>query len=258
MAGKGRDDLVFGASSGGVLRIATFRTRVFNPAVAKLRGIDEDGKTTDWPRPTMHDLRHTAASLAGDHLACRVDSPLVTSSAMMEVVIDRTALASDLERARSDFHHLLTLFGDDDWKKATSGTRWTNEELLFHMVFGYMVVQRLLAVVRVFGRMPDCASRRYAWLLDAGTRLFDIINYYGTRLAALVYNRNRMAAKFDRVIKALERSLASEDEDSMSRGMHFPTRWDPYFREHMTLVDVYRYPGQHYDHHRQQLTLTSS
>jgi hypothetical protein len=65
MAGKGRDDLVFGAPGGGVLRIATFRTRVFNPAVAKLRGIDEDGKpTTDWPRPTMHDLRHTAASLS--------------------------------------------------------------------------------------------------------------------------------------------------------------------------------------------------
>ncbi|MEC4763351.1 site-specific integrase [Mycobacterium sherrisii] len=65
MAGKGRDDLVFCAPGGGVLRIATFRTRVFNPAVAKLRGIGDDGEpTTDWPRPTMHDLRHTAASLA--------------------------------------------------------------------------------------------------------------------------------------------------------------------------------------------------
>ena len=65
MAGKGRDDLVFSAPGGGVLRIATFRTRVFNPAVNKLRGIDDEGKpTTDWPRPTMHDLRHTAASLA--------------------------------------------------------------------------------------------------------------------------------------------------------------------------------------------------
>ena len=48
-----------------MLRIATFRTRVFNPTVAKLRGIDDGGKpTTDWPRPTMHDLRHTEASLA--------------------------------------------------------------------------------------------------------------------------------------------------------------------------------------------------
>jgi integrase len=46
MVGKRRDDLVFAAPAGGVLRIATFRTRVFNPAVAKLRGIDDDGKAT--------------------------------------------------------------------------------------------------------------------------------------------------------------------------------------------------------------------
>ncbi len=65
MEGKAREDLVFSAPAGGVLRIATFRTRVFNPAVDKLRGLDDDGEpTTDWPRPTLHDLRHTAASLA--------------------------------------------------------------------------------------------------------------------------------------------------------------------------------------------------
>ncbi|MGH3556634.1 tyrosine-type recombinase/integrase [Mycobacterium sp.] len=65
MRGKRREDLVFSAPSGGVLRIATFRTRVFNPAVDKLRALDDDGApTTDWPRPTLHDLRHTAVSLA--------------------------------------------------------------------------------------------------------------------------------------------------------------------------------------------------
>jgi hypothetical protein len=35
-----------------------------------------------------------------------------------------------------------------------------------------------------------------------------------------------------------------------------PDAMGPYFREYMTLADVYRYPGQHYDHHRRQLTLT--
>jgi hypothetical protein len=72
MAGKGRDELVFAAPGGGVLRIATFRTRVFNPAVAKLRGTDDDGKpTTDWARPTTHDLRHAArisTRITGDAL----------------------------------------------------------------------------------------------------------------------------------------------------------------------------------------------
>ena len=176
---------------------------------------------------------------------------------MLDAMIDRAALAVDLERARADFHHLLSLVGDDDWHRSTSGTRWTNEELLFHMVFGYMVVERLLLLVRVFGRLPDWASRMYATMLNAGSTPFDLINFYGSRLAALVYNRKRMAAKLDRVIESLKRSLAREDEEALHRGMYFPARWDPYFRDYMTLADVYHYPGEHYDHHRRQLTLTA-
>ena len=58
--------------------------------------------------------------------------------------MDRDAIAADLERARVTFHQLLAAAGPDDWDAPTRGTRWTNEQLLFHMVFGYMVVQRLL------------------------------------------------------------------------------------------------------------------
>ncbi|MGB9223141.1 hypothetical protein [Mycobacterium sp.] len=36
--------------------------------------------------------------------------------------------------------------------------------------------------------------------------------------------------------------------------MHFPSRWDPFFNDYMTLEDVYRYPGQHFDFHQRQLT----
>lgn len=58
MEGKGREDLVFTAPEGGVLRLATFRTRTLNRAVATLVEAGE------FPRVTVHDLRHTAASLA--------------------------------------------------------------------------------------------------------------------------------------------------------------------------------------------------
>ena len=62
-----------------------------------------------------------------------------------DATIDRAALATDLERARVEFHRLLADAERDDlWTASTHGTRWTNEQLLFHMVFGYMVVQRLL------------------------------------------------------------------------------------------------------------------
>jgi DinB superfamily len=170
--------------------------------------------------------------------------------------IDRAAIVADLERARIDFQHLTEMADDHDWIKPTKETRWNNEELLFHMVFGYMVVQRLLLLVRLFDRFPDSVGRRYARMLNAVTPAFDVINYYGSRFAARIYNRNRMAAKLDRAINSLQRSLSRAPEDDFRRGMHYPNDWDPYFRDYMTLEDVYRYPGQHYDHHRRQLTLT--
>jgi len=168
---------------------------------------------------------------------------------------DRVALTADLQRARTDFAHLLEVVSEPDWKQPTASTRWTNEQLLFHMVFGYMIVRRLLFLARVFGCLPDAVSRGFAHILDVAARPFHVINYYGTCAAALVYNRNRMGKKMDRVIAKLQRALARENDSSLLRGMHYPQSWDPYFRRYMTLADVYRYAGQHYDHHRRQLTL---
>ena len=126
------------------------------------------------------------------------------------------------------------------------------------MVFGYMIVQRLLVLVRVFGRLPDPVSRVFARALNAATRPFHAINYYGSCAAALVYNRHRMGAKLDRVIASLQRKLDREHDDAFGRGMHYPTRWDPFFNDYMTLEDIYRYPGQHFDFHARQLTINSA
>jgi hypothetical protein len=168
----------------------------------------------------------------------------------------RAELAADLERARTDFHYLLGIADESEWRKPTSGTRWSNEQLLFHMVFGYMVVQRLLILVRLFSRLPDWASRGYAQVLNAATTPFHAVNYYGTCTAASFYNRKRMGGKMDRTIAVLQQSVARAHDDALKRGMHFPAEWDPYFRDFMTLAEVYRYPGLHYDHHRRQLTLS--
>ena len=37
--------------------------------------------------------------------------------------------------------------------------------------------------------------------------------------------------------------------------MHYPSRWDPFFHDYMTLADLYRFPTRHFDFHREQLTL---
>ena len=58
MVGKGREDLVFTAEGGGVLRNSVYRPRVFDKAVSSCQEAGE------FPSLTPHDLRHTAASLA--------------------------------------------------------------------------------------------------------------------------------------------------------------------------------------------------
>lgn len=173
-----------------------------------------------------------------------------------ESQLDRGEIAAELERARVEFHRLVRNAEPNDWHRPTRGTRWNNEQLLFHMVFGYMVVQRLLVLVRLFGRLPDRVGAAYARLLDSVPGPFHTVNYYGSCAAARVYNRHRMGAKLDRVIDSLHRRLARESDTDLRRGMHFPTSWDPFFDDYMTLEDVYRYPGKHFDFHARQLTLT--
>ena len=169
--------------------------------------------------------------------------------------VDRTEIAADLERARRALHELLGSASPGDFDRRSNGTRWTNEQLLFHMVFSYMVVRRLLVLVRMFSRLPDRIGRRFARALDATTPVFHEINYLGSCMAATVFNRHRMGWHCDRVIAKLQRSLTKESDAALRRGMHFPQRWDPFFADFMTLEQVYRYPGKHFDFHRDQLIL---
>lgn len=168
---------------------------------------------------------------------------------------DLQAVHAELDRVRTDFHRLLSDANAADLARATRGTRWTNQELLFHMLFGYLIVRALLPLVRLFARLPDGPGRGYARLLDAATKPFDAVNYLGAVAGSRLYGRRRMAAKMDRTLAALHRRLDRETEASLAGRMHFPLRWDPFFRDTMTVADLYRYPTQHYDFHRDQLTL---
>ncbi|MFF4353711.1 DinB family protein [Streptomyces sp. NPDC001530] len=174
---------------------------------------------------------------------------------MDEPPVDRHAIHEELERARTTFHQLLDDATEADLRRPTDGTRWTNEQLLFHMLFGYLLIRPLLVVLRIFARLPRGAGRSFARLLDAVTKPFDVINYLGPVGGARVFGRRRMGTAFDRVVASLHRRLDTEPEAGLALGMHYPTRWDPFFRDVMTIADLYRYPTQHFDFHRRQLTL---
>jgi hypothetical protein len=169
--------------------------------------------------------------------------------------MDTSDIRTEMDRVRVDFRDLVDTATVRELRRPSDGTKWTNEQLLFHMVFGYLLVRNLLPLVRGFSRLPDGASRTFAATLNAGTRPFHAVNYAGSLggIRALGYPRTERL--MDRTIGALQASLGQATETELHRAMHFPVGWDPYFTDVMTLRDVYHYPTQHYDHHRRQLTL---
>lgn len=59
MVGRSRDELVFSSDGHTFTRVSNWRPRVFNKAVNRCQQADPE-----FPRVSVHDLRHTAASLA--------------------------------------------------------------------------------------------------------------------------------------------------------------------------------------------------
>ena len=172
--------------------------------------------------------------------------------------MDKEQIYAELERVRDDFRHLLDTATVADLREPSDGTKWNNEQLLFHMLFGYLLVRNLRPLVWSFSRLPDAASRRFAALLNRATRPFHVINYLGSLFGARVLGYARMERLMVRTTGRLERSLRTQSEQSLPRGMHFPVGWDPYFKDFMTLLEIYHYATQHYDHHRRQLTLPAA
>ena len=68
--------------------------------------------------------------------------------------MDTEQICAELERVRQDYRQLLDTATVAELRKPTLGTKWTNEQLLFHMLFGYLLVRNLRFLVRGFSRLP--------------------------------------------------------------------------------------------------------
>ena len=168
--------------------------------------------------------------------------------------MDRLDIDAELERAASDFHHLLDSASAAELHMPSNGTKWTNKQLLFHMLFGFILVRVLLPLVKGVGRLPPAISQAFAATLNAGARPFHVVNYLSALPGGTVLGSRAMERLMDSTIDHLRHRLAQESVGSLDLAMHFPVGWDPYFKNVMTVADVYCYPTQHYDHHRRQLT----
>jgi len=68
--------------------------------------------------------------------------------------MDRQSIVDEMERARDDFHRLVDTATTAELRQQSNGTKWTNDQLLFHMLFGYLIVRTLLILVRALARAP--------------------------------------------------------------------------------------------------------
>lgn len=168
-------------------------------------------------------------------------------------MMDVDAIDEEMRRAELALHELITHASAEALRRRSSGTRWTNRQLLYHMVFGYLIVRTLLPLVRLLGRLGW--SRRFATTLNAGRRPFHLINYLGSCVGGQLLSTRAVTRLMDRTIATLQRRLRAESASSLALRMHFPTAWDPYFAPTMSVLDLYHYGTQHFEHHRRQLTL---
>jgi hypothetical protein len=92
--------------------------------------------------------------------------------------LDPIEISDEMTRAQAEFRELINKATPQELRRRSDGTRWTNRQLLFHMVFGYLIVRTLLPLVHVLGRLG--LSRGFAATLNASRRPFHVINYLGS------------------------------------------------------------------------------
>jgi len=87
------------------------------------------------------------------------------TSPMAAPTPSRAAIHVEVESAGRDFHQLLEQSTPAGLAGRSNGTRWTNRQLLFHMLFGYLITRNLRIVVKIVTRAPlpvSAALRGYS------------------------------------------------------------------------------------------------
>lgn len=142
------------------------------------------------------------------------------------------------------------------WKEPSHNPGWTNGQLLFHVLLGFVLVPTLARLLVLFDHLPRVSARAFAAVLNLSTPLFHRINAIGPRGGARALGKAGILRQFDRVHARILARLDRAGPRDWARTMPYPTRWDPRFRTDMRLADLFRYPIDHLRHHRAQMRIT--
>jgi hypothetical protein len=165
----------------------------------------------------------------------------------------KQAIRAELESTRLAFRALLDSLAGDDLRRQSLNPGWTNGEILAHMLFGFIILNALMPMARLWGRLPKSSSKPFAWLLNAITGPFNWVNALGARGQGRVFTYGRIGGLYDRVHFSLLKQVASIQDGEWGRGMYYPTKWDSNFDEFMTLEKLFHYPVLHFNFHLGQI-----
>lgn len=165
----------------------------------------------------------------------------------------RETIRAELESTRATFHALLGSLTQENLRGRSHNPGWTNGEILAHMTFGFIVINVLLPMARLWGRLPKGSSKWFAWLLNSVTGPFNWVNALGARGQGRVFTHKRIGKIYDRVYFSLLRQVDSIKDDEWGHGMCYPTQWDSNFDEFMTLEKLFHYPVIHFNFHLNQI-----
>ncbi len=162
-------------------------------------------------------------------------------------------IKAELESTRATFHALLDSLSESDLRKKSCNAGWTNGEILAHMLFGFIILNALLPMARLWGWFPKWTSRPFAGLLNLFTVPFNWINALGARMQARVFTYHRIGNLFDRIYFSLIKQINSIKDEEWEHGMCYPTRWDANFNDFMTIEKLFHYPVIHFNFHIEQI-----
>jgi hypothetical protein len=156
-----------------------------------------------------------------------------------------------------DFRRIIGTVRAAELGAPTRGTRWTNRQLLFHMVLGQNIALSSIPLFGAFSHLPPNASRAWSALLEACARPYNWVNWAGAVAGARVMDAGSMERMMNRTTRMILRWYDRASPEDLGRGMSVPPSWDPYFAEWMDRRDILEWAPRHYRHHRAQLTLTN-
>ena len=78
----------------------------------------------------------------------------------------RAQLRADLEGSQREFHALIGSISEQGWTAPSHNPGWTNGQLLFHILLGFILVRPLADLLMVFGHLPHVCSKVFAGILN--------------------------------------------------------------------------------------------